>query len=291
MSAKRKPRARTSTPAVQPETIVSQPVEVVSAPTSRRVETDSPYSYAATVRFVQQNFGLIVMAVLFFAAGFFVGSMWTERSMLRNGTPAAAAGTGVAAEPAGETGVTPEQLAALPEVTDDDHSIGNPNAQITLVEYSDFECPFCASFHPTMVQVLEELGDDVRWVYRHYPLAFHPSAQKAAEGSECVAAQGGDEAFWKYADAIVLKQTDQGLPIAAITEVASTLGIDMNKFKTCLDSGEMAEKVKADMDGGVAAGVQGTPGTFIVTKDGAQALIPGAYPLEDVKAQVQALLQ
>lgn len=275
--------------------------QTAAAETERSVSrssSESPYSYRNTTNFVQENFALIIMAVLFFVAGFFMGSIWTENKMLKGGK----AGTSVTATapsvgtdttaPTQPDGPTPEQLAALPEVTDADHVRGNPNAPITLVEYSDFECPFCARFHPTMQQVMDEFGDDVRWVYRHYPLPFHPNAQKAAEASECVAKLGGDDAFWTYADAIIeVTALNSSLTPAAITTAAETTGVSMAEFQTCLDSGEMAQLVADQMAAGSASGVSGTPGTFIVTEDGAQTLIPGAYPFADVQAQINTYLQ
>ena len=91
-------------------------------------------------------------------------------------------------------------LANMPAVSGDDHLRGSAEARIKLVEYSDFECPYCQRFDVTMQQVMSEFGDEVAWVYRHFPLSFHPQAQPAAEASECVAKLGGDEAFWNYAD-------------------------------------------------------------------------------------------
>ena len=260
------------------------------------MKQESPYSYSAFVNFIQANFALLVVAGLFFAGGFFFGSLWTENSMRKNGGIAAGptAPTAVAGDPAAAapTGPTKDQLAKMPELTNKEHRMGAKNPKITLVEYSDFECPFCARFHPTTKQIMDEYGDQVALVYRSYPLPFHPNAQKAAEASECVAKLGGDDAFWKYADAIFAKQNELGgqLNPAAIAEAATGTGVNANSFKTCLDSGEMAATVKAQMDGGAAAGINGTPGTIIVTGDGPQELIPGAYPFEQVKTMLDKYL-
>ena len=130
----------------------------------------------------------MLFAVVLFVAGFFVGQLWQENKTLKSGTTptAAVAQDGAVQPPSGPSAVT---LSQMPEVTKDDYIQGASNPKVTLVEYSDFECPFCNRFHPTLVQIMEKYGDQVAWVYRHYPLSFHPFAEKAAEASECVSAQ------------------------------------------------------------------------------------------------------
>lgn len=91
-------------------------------------------------------------------------------------------------------------VANAPSVTAEDNYRGASDARIVLVEYSDYECPFCERFHPTAQQALDEYPDDVAWVFRHYPLSFHPNAQKAAEAAECVYSLAGNDAFWAYTD-------------------------------------------------------------------------------------------
>lgn len=189
------------------------------------------------------------------------------------------------AVPTGDTG---EQVGTVTPVTDDDHIRGDKNAEITLLEYSDFECPFCARFHPTMVQILNEYKGKVRWVYRHFPLSsIHPNAQKAAEASECANEQGR---FWEMADKMFEKQA-QGLSAAQLSAYAREAGVrDIGKFESCLSSGKYAQLVAADLASGEAAGVTGTPGTIVIGADGSKQLIPGALPYESVKQIIDSML-
>jgi protein-disulfide isomerase len=236
---------------------------------------------------------------LMVAAAFTIGMLFSEVRYLRAG--ASLTGNPTAGVGAGNLGAgaenAPSQPIGNPEdvepVGENEFIRGNKNAQITLIEYSDFECPFCARFHPTMQQVLEKYGDDVRWVYRHYPLSFHPNAQKAAEASECVAEQLGNDGFWAYADAIVEEQNKLGgsLSPAAILAAANAAGANEASFKTCLDSGKYAQAVADDLASGTAAGVTGTPGTILLTQDGKAELISGALPIEQVKTVIDKYLQ
>lgn len=200
-------------------------------------------------------------------------------------------GTGVAQisaapQPAAEP--TPD-LTKMPALTNSEHIRGSKDAQVVLVEYSDYQCPFCHRFHPTMQQVMKEFGSKVAWVYRHYPLPFHPYAQKAAEAGECVAKFGGNDKFWQFTDIAYDKASkdDSVLAVDSLVNMAKDIGLDGAKVKACIDSGEMAAKVKADMDGGSAAGVNGTPGTIVLGKNGKKDFIPGAYPFESVKATIE----
>lgn len=259
-------------------------------------DTSQPYSAGNFMGFVTNNFVVIFLIGLFFIAGFLAGSLWTENQFLKNGK-----GTTVATAPTGGTGTdtaaapqgpTEDQLKQVPPVTDEDYVRGNRNAEVMLIEYSDFECPFCAAFHPTMVQIAEEFGDQIAWVYRHYPLPFHPNAQKAGEGAECFVAQRGQDAFWQYADRMFEEQDKLGgrlNPDTAKT-VAVELGANGDAFQRCLDSGEMAAKVTDHMNTGSAAGVSGTPNTILITKDGQVELIGGAFPYEQVKATIEKYL-
>lgn len=94
-------------------------------------------------------------------------------------------------------------VANAPAVTSDDHFIGKGDARIVLVTYTDFECPYCESFHPTMTEIMRDYPD-IGWVYRNYPLSFHPYAQKSAEAAECVAKLGGNDTYWEYAGSLFM---------------------------------------------------------------------------------------
>ena len=163
-----------------------------------------------------------------------------------------------------------------------DHIRGNKSAKVTLIEYSDYECPFCSRHTPSLDQALKDFPEDVRLVYRHYPLsAIHPEAQKAAEASECAAKIGGNDKFWLMHDQLFAKQ--QVLGTQTYLDIAKAIGLNEGNFKTCLDSGEMADRVNMDTSEGATAGVEGTPATFVNGQ-----LISGAVPYAQLKAAMQA---
>ena len=183
----------------------------------------------------------------------------------------------------------PSRPAGKITINNNDHIRGDKNAPVTLVEFSDFQCPYCKRFHPTMQKVMAEYAGQVRWIYRHFPLGFHQNAQKSAEASECAGEQGK---FWKFVDkAFENSQPDgTGLNTEDLKKYAQELGLDTSRFNECLSSGKFASKVKADMASGQAVGVTGTPGTVIIDKDGNTQLIKGALPYEQVKSKIDAAL-
>jgi protein-disulfide isomerase len=174
-----------------------------------------------------------------------------------------------------------------------DHIKGDKNAKVFVIEYSDFECPFCKRFHPTMQQLIDQYQGKVAWVYRHFPLSFHANAQKEAEASECAGEQGGNDTFWKYADKILERTTSNGTGFALtdLVPLAKEIGLDDTKFKSCLDSGKYAKHVQQDEQEGQAAGVTGTPGNIIWTKYGKSQLISGAVPLSSLTTVIDQVLK
>ncbi len=182
---------------------------------------------------------------------------------------------------------------SVPPVTDKDHVRGNPKAKVTVIEYSDFECPFCKRHAPTMAKLLETYKDDVNIVYRHFPLSFHENAQKEAEASECVAELAGNDAFWKFHDAIFERSTvgGTGFALDKLPALAKEVGANEAKFTQCLESGKYAKVVQDQMQQGIEAGVQGTPGNFIVNNDTKETRdISGAVPLSSFQSLIDAIL-
>lgn len=258
---------------------------------------DSRFSFAAFSDFVNQNFSLIILLVIAFALGFLSGSLWTENKMLRSGVTVG--GNVQGDDAAAQAAAAAEALKQTPKFDPKtDRYRGNKDAKVVMIEYSDFECPFCARFHPTMEQVMDEYGDDVVWVYRHFPLSFHPYAQMLAEVSECVAKDAGNDGFWKFADAVYEQASAGALYDTNPTTQERTVNKDKilalarsagagAGLQSCLDNQEMAQLVKDQMAAASAAGISGTPGTVIISKKGGHELVPGALPFDQVSVMLK----
>ncbi len=185
------------------------------------------------------------------------------------------------------------EIEVLP-VTEKDHIRGNPNAPVMIVEYSDFDCPFCKNFHQTMQKVMDTYGADgkVAWVYRQFPLQqLHPNAPKVAAASECVADLGGNDAFWKFADLVIGDRgTNEPTNITKLPEYAEKSGVDRAKFTACLDAGTHTETIANDVEEALKAGAQGTPYSVLIVGD-QQGVINGAQPYETVKTMIDTVLE
>ncbi len=179
---------------------------------------------------------------------------------------------------------------------DDDPMKGNPNASITIVEFSDFQCPFCAKFHETTLPQLEQnyiSTGKVNFVYRDFPIqSIHPNAAPAALASECADDQGK---FWEMHDMIFENQQIwKDLPIiqsvALFKQYASELEIDSDEFASCMDSGKYLDEIRKDLDDGRAYGVSGTPGFFIGNEKIGFAQINGAQPFSSFQRVIDGQL-
>jgi formate-nitrite transporter family protein len=161
---------------------------------------------------------------------------------------------------------THKQGVLTPDVHDKDHRIGSPDAPVTLVEYGDFQCPYCFRAHPIVTAIRNRLGERLRFVFRNFPLKeLHPNALHAAEAAESVAANSGEETYWAMHDSIYEHQQDSAdaLDDAHLGQYAASVGADSEQTQRDLDSGAFEARVRVDFMSGVRSGVNGTPTFFI----------------------------
>jgi protein-disulfide isomerase len=164
--------------------------------------------------------------------------------------------------------------------TDDQPLKGNPNASVTIVEFTDFECPSCARQLPVLERIVNEFGDRVRLVVRDFPLSQHANARKAAEAAEAAREQGK---YWEYI--AVLFRNQSALGIDKLRQYATEVGLDRARFDASLDTGKFAEKVQRDVTDARKLGVNGTPAVYINGK----RLSDNSY--ESVKSAVETALK
>ncbi len=195
----------------------------------------------------------------------------------------------------------PEQpsgdLEQMDAITKKDHILGNPDAPVKIVEYSDFECPFCKRFHETMNQVMDEYGakGKVAWVYRHFPLdQLHPiKARREAIATECANELGGSDAFWKYADRFfeLTPSNNQTDVDTVLPQIAKEIGLNAKAFSTCLASGKYDAHIEDGIKNAAATGGNGTPWSIVVSKSGKKYPLSGAQPYESVKQLIEIALK
>ncbi len=176
---------------------------------------------------------------------------------------------------------TQQQTALSERLVDDDPSIGPVDAPVTIVEFSDFQCPYCASAASVVHQIIDAYGDQVRVVYRDFPLtSIHPHAQKAAEAAQCANDQGR---FWEFHDIIFANQA--AMAVDNLKQYAKDLGMDSDTFDECLDSGKYTDEVLKDIQDGVNAGVSSTPTFFVNTE-----MVVGAKPFSAFQQIIDSIL-
>lgn len=178
-------------------------------------------------------------------------------------------------------------------VTSEDHIRGPENAKITILEYSDLECPYCKVFHESMVQVLKDYPNDVRWVYRHAPIEqLHKKAHAEANASECAAAQGK---FWEFTDVIfAATKSNDFINLDDLPEYARQAGVsDIAQFTACVAENRFVAKVEADLQDGLKAAAPaqfGTPFNMIVLPDGTKTRLGGGVPYSQLKTTIDSIL-
>lgn len=163
-----------------------------------------------------------------------------------------------------------------------DHIRGNIDAPITIVEFSDLECPFCARIHPTLQRIIEE-QNDTRWVYRHFPLSsIHSNALSAALASECIAQLGSNDHFWSFVDSVFANQENLG--DNWYRETAASIGIGTRDFENCMQDSKIASRIRDNLDEATGTGGRGTPYIVVITPKGNLMPFSGALPYEQVSA-------
>jgi protein-disulfide isomerase len=170
--------------------------------------------------------------------------------------------------------------------------VASVSEEVVLVEYSDTECPFCKSFHSNIESVIREANGTYAWVYRHFPLSFHPKAQKQAEAIECVREIKNDEMAFRYMDLMyAITPSNNKLPDETLLEIADALKISKSKLKSCLESSKYATRVQEQIAEGVQAGVEGTPYTIVKKRVNGElqqsGVINGAQPPEVIQAIIE----
>lgn len=195
---------------------------------------------------------------------------------------------------AGDVVSEKQEIKGPKEITGNDHILGNPDAPLTFVVFTDLECPWCKKFHETAMQMMDEYGKQgkVRLVFRHFPLdALHQKSRKEAEASECAADLGGNEKFWQYVNRLFeITPSNDGLDPAELPKIAGYVGIDKNKFIECLNSGKFNQKVQENYDDAIASGGQGTPYFVIINKKGEKFPFSGYLPFQQLKIIIDQLL-
>ncbi len=183
--------------------------------------------------------------------------------------------------------------SGIPPVGDSDYIRGNPNAPIMIVEYSDYDCPYCKIFHETMQQLMTEyaLLGKVAWVYRQMPIVeLHPNAQKISEAALCVGEVAGNEAFWTFSDLVFGERLpEEPTNMTRLYEYAERAGADTTAFRACYDGGRWRERVAEGVEAGFAAGVTGTPHSVLLVGN-QQAVIEGAQSYATIKEIVDNLI-
>ena len=219
-----------------------------------------------------------------------VTSALKEFDFPKTAAPAAAAPAAAAApQPAAASKIDKAELEAFYKTA---YVLGPKDAKVTIIEFSDFECPFCKRHanNGTLDTVLKTYEGKVNIIFAHFPLGFDPLAQKAGEAAECVGKQGGAEAYYAFKKALYNEEKPTREAIKKVT--ATIKGVDAAAVETCIDGGEFASKVAANMQFGQKLGVSGTPGNIVMNNDtGEFQKVSGAVPATSFDAAVSAYVK
>lgn len=240
----------------------------------------------------KKNTFTYVLVGLLVVCAFVIGNLYTKVKMLEKGTDAGRPALGVQADQGNKQQPTAPPVKADIKVVDSDHVLGPANAKVTIVEYTDYQCPFCERFYTaTFGQLKKEYIDTgkIRFVVRDFPLtSIHPNAQKAAEAAQCA---GEQKKYYEFHDKLYTTQSAwsadaSDAATAKFKQYAVALGLNAGQFNSCLDGGKMAEKVTKSTSEGASFGVQGTPAFFV---NG--TLLSGAQPFTAFQTAIDAALK
>ena len=192
-----------------------------------------------------------------------------------------------------------EAAGKVKPVNGEDHILGSLDAPVKVIEFSDFECPFCKRFHLVMKRLMNEYvkSGKVAWVYRHFPLdSLHRKARKEAQAAECANELGGNEAFWTFTDTLFeVTPSNDRLDLAVLPRIAQDIGLDRAKFEACLEGdargGKYAAHIEADVQDATTSGGTGTPYSLVIAPNGKVFTINGAQPYRAVKAVIELALK
>ncbi len=171
------------------------------------------------------------------------------------------------------------------------HLYGNPDARFTLVEFSDFECPFCKSFHQTLKRLVDSSDGLVNWQFTSLPL-HNPTSQQEAEAAECVAEVKGNPGFWVFANEIFMHTRSNGGGLPDMESLLHTTGVDVALHQECLRTGKAKEIINKAMQEAQSLGVDGTPATLVIDHlSGKKQIVSGAQPPQAIAAVIQKMMQ
>lgn len=237
-----------------------------------------------------------VLIALLIVASFFLGSLYTKVQYLEKGGSRDAKAVKTLPQ---TTPQAPQQAGSKEVSVDNDPVLGDKNAPITMIEFVDYECPFCKRFaDETLSQIKSEYVDTrkVKLVMRDLPLSFHQNAHKESQAAECAREQGGDTAYFKYHDEIFKRTTSNGTGLALdqLSVIANDIGLNGSALQKCLDSEKYKAEVDKDLADASLYGANGTPSFFIGKSDSSGkfqgTILVGAQPYASFKAALDAEL-
>lgn len=261
---------------------------VVAAPVAPVVASPAPAAAVATQKIQMKDFLIPISIVI---AGISIaGGMYLSGGAFG---PAAKAPANKVAQ-AGDPAPAADTTSKVNPVTAADHIKGKLSAPVKIVEYSDFECPFCKRGHETMQGIVDKLGPEkVAWVFRQFPLEqLHKKALPVAMASECVAELGGNDAFWKFTDGYFAQtlSNDKTDIDTLIPKLVTTAGVDKAKFTDCFTNNKRQADIEEDSADAVETGGRGTPWAIIIGPSGKTYPINGAQPAAVIEQQIQTAL-